>query len=84
MKDAEVGAFVRQYGLTSVVAKVRTERKCFKKEKKGCSKLSGVKLSFGAIFNDLVSGFHGAQNVNTACCHRNCTNFSVSNSIHRL
>ena len=31
VKDPEVGAFVRRYGSTSVVAKVRTERKCFKK-----------------------------------------------------
>ena len=31
VKDAEVGVFVRWYGLTSVVAKVPTERKCFKK-----------------------------------------------------
>ena len=30
-KDPEVGAFVQRYGLTSVVAKVRTERKTFKK-----------------------------------------------------
>ena len=30
-KDPEVGAFVRRYGLTSVVAKVRTDRKSFKK-----------------------------------------------------
>ena len=31
VKDAEVGVFVRRYGLTSVVAKNPTERKCFKK-----------------------------------------------------
>ena len=31
-------------------------------------------------FNGLVLGFHGAQNVNKACCDLNCNNFSVSNS----
>ena len=30
-KDLEVDAFVRRYGLTSVVAKVRTDRKCFRR-----------------------------------------------------
>ena len=30
-KDPEVGAFLRRYGLTSVVAKLRTCRKCFKR-----------------------------------------------------
>ena len=29
--DLEVDAFVRRYGLTSVVAKVRTDRKCFRR-----------------------------------------------------
>ena len=29
VKDAEVGAFARRYALTSVLANVRTERKCF-------------------------------------------------------
>ena len=31
MKDPEVGAFVRQYGSTSVVAKILTEKEYFKK-----------------------------------------------------
>ena len=31
VKDTEVGVFVRRYSLTSVVAKVSMERKCFKK-----------------------------------------------------
>ena len=31
VKGPEVGAFLRRYGSTSVVAKVRTETKCFKK-----------------------------------------------------
>ena len=31
VKDPEEDAFVRGYSLTSVVAKVRMERKCFKK-----------------------------------------------------
>ena len=31
VKDPEEDAFVRRYSLTSVVAKVRMERKCFKK-----------------------------------------------------
>ena len=34
MKDAEVGAFVGQYSLTSVVDKVRTERKRFQEGKR--------------------------------------------------
>ena len=31
VKDPEVGAFVRQYGSTSVVAKILTEKEYFKK-----------------------------------------------------
>ena len=31
VKDPEVGAFVRRYGSTSVVAKIRTEKIYFKK-----------------------------------------------------
>ena len=32
VKDREIGAFVRRYNLTSLVAEVRTNRECFKKE----------------------------------------------------